>query len=924
MAESVKYALKKLFRTPEGQLKYYYIDMKTGKILSSLEGYVLWQQGQDFNKRTKEVVNKPVSGDGGASNGGTSTGKDGSDAPDRSSPIGGISGNVSQSRTVSSGPSTGRTLSSRTGANNYNYIERTLAPQIARVVPMTAGPANLIEAARRANNISAINAARRDLGLPEMSVAEKAKALAKDNYGYVGDVVVGNNQYAVSLDPSRIAPDNRSTFSPQTIKEEVERTGQPARMATEEEVASAKEKAKENGMSGWTTLGETKLAPEQIPERNPVEDKLNLPQRSTVGLDPSLFPDAPQPVQAQPEDKNQYGVSVGAPLDAAQSTFASYPDDTGSIYGAGTSRGRGYFAGLFGGFTPTPTPGLASQQRQAEDTSQRSTSSQTSQLGGISSTQQPSTQTNSLADSISAMERGRGMRDIGAPTVANVEQNQQNASHRPGDISPSLAENIGTSVNNVLGERGGFSVTSGTGEFGKAPHRESTNPAHDGFGRAADGFITYDGKPVTDQNVIGDVLADFAARNPETSGVGFGQNYMGDKTVHMDVAGRAAQWGEDGKSKNMMRDNPEMYSQIENARATGVSLPSYLDVEPTQSPRASQAMAQTTNTTPTTTTVEQSPAQQAQAQTKQNLEATKPNFSFNAADISLAAYALAGELSPSKLRDLTSEDKNKRQQAINEAANMLATMENRYNSKVYENEKDRLAKTLNPAHYNSLQPEHRQVTRNNFTQFGEALKNVVKDYATGALKPTLPEATHYRADYLDQPKWEEDSIFSPTQVGDHIFSRASLPGMNQAEFEGSGRAFKDNLLGITQDSYDSMGRGGLASAFSNPFNGYFGGYATTTDDGRSAFSGFFDNAGLGRGGTAQGYSNPLGGFFGGYGDGAVGAPSGGNSSSPDNSHTGGSSGPSTSGNSGGSPSQTGGFIDGGGFVDSMGGFWGDL
>lgn len=908
MAESVKYALKKLYRTPEGQLKHYFIDMNTGKVINDLTGYVVYDQGKGLKNPTEKekeskVTPKEILSEGTKN---TFTAKNEKDLDLYGNSIG------TSKTTTKISPNVQKAVDKqvRTEENNYKYVPQSLIGTVARVIPGISIPATMLEAARRANNVAAINAARKDLGLPELTVAEKAKAFAKDSFGYVGDVVAKGIQYSVGLDPSRIGPDNRSMWSPKSVKEQM--GDEKARLATEEEVAQAQK------------------------------------EKTSMRI--------VDPLQATTQDLKE---SFNKALDVEETSKLS-----GISSVAGTLSKNIVSQNITPAGVNVVTPKVQGLLDKASGIKESLLSAQTKEAMG-------------------APYSGKQMKSIGDPISSAVTQTQQDAEHRPGDISAELAQDIGISVNNVLGPNGGFTVTSGTGEYGGHRHRASTNDGK--YGRAADGYFTYNGKTVEDKEIIGDILADFAARNPSTAGVGYGKGYMGTTNVHIGYGG-AATWGKGSSKKGMLSEDPAMYDKIENARKTGIALPTYMDIVPDKRPSFAaptdveiavnnenlisvpdvayanpgslktfvqdsmlesmktqvpadfgmpkdaekakaleQALASVNNLPVFNSlgfkgniidTTESQTKELMQESVKDIIQTpvnsipaeenpTKPDF--NREDIDFVAYTIAGELAPQTLKDLTSIDEEARQEAVDEVANMIATIEARYESGKYADEPDPLAKTLNPAHYNSLMASSLKNTEFNYNKYGTQLSKLVEDYALGKIKPTVEDATHYRATYLTPPAWEKYAMAGLSKIGNHYFSTIAMPGTDKPEFERvNPGSFKASLLGTT-----GLGMGGTKEGYESPFGGFFGGYGPgdisnlSGGDYKSA-----PNQGLGQGGTAAGFNNPLGGFFGGYGPGA-----------PDNSS---SSNASNAGNNGSDP-DTDGLGQGGtaaGYDSPYGGFFG--
>ena len=116
--------------------------------------------------------------------------------------------------------------------------------------------------------------------------------------------------------------------------------------------------------------------------------------------------------------------------------------------------------------------------------------------------------------------------DLPSRPVADVGYRM--GAHRPNPPSMDLVNRIQTAATDVLGPNVRVDITSGQGQYGSSRHRD---PA----GIAADVkiFDKQTGKYVTNQRSMMDVAQAFAAQGGK--GVGYGPEYMGNGTMHLDT-----------------------------------------------------------------------------------------------------------------------------------------------------------------------------------------------------------------------------------------------------------------------------------------------------------------------------------------------------------------------------------------------------
>lgn len=112
----------------------------------------------------------------------------------------------------------------RNPSNNFGYVNK---PDWASLVSIAPGPLGIAgkigNAVVNANNVSAVNTARDMMNVPEQTFGEKAKGIAKDNKGFVGDYNINNETYGVGFEA--MTPDGRTALTPNEARLRSNATG---------------------------------------------------------------------------------------------------------------------------------------------------------------------------------------------------------------------------------------------------------------------------------------------------------------------------------------------------------------------------------------------------------------------------------------------------------------------------------------------------------------------------------------------------------------------------------------------------------------------------------------------------------------------------------------------------------------------------
>jgi len=119
------------------------------------------------------------------------------------------------------------------------------------------------------------------------------------------------------------------------------------------------------------------------------------------------------------------------------------------------------------------------------------------------------------------------------------------------------------------------------------------------------------------------------------------------------------------------------------------------------------------------------------------------------AQIDAMAYTLAGELDPSAMNNPKA------------VANLASTINNRIESVGPK-------ATFTGTQYNSLSPENRAVTNKNYQEFGQNLKQSIRDFYDGKNVPDVPDATHYYNPDIANPAWAGNLTDTITEAGHRI------------------------------------------------------------------------------------------------------------------------------------------------------------
>lgn len=306
-----------------------------------------------------------------------------------------------------------------------------------------------------------------------------------------------------------------------------------------------------------------------------------------------------------------------------------------------------------------------------------------------------------------------------------------------------------------------------------------TNSQNHMDGKAMDfAVIDPNGTRVTDR----DTLAGFASElgRQGIQSLGYGKGYMGPGMMHAGIAPSAAgatSWGAGGRSKNA---DPVVKAAFDAERGP-------VGILPMEAPAPESRPINDVNEV-TLTSFAQEP-QQTAAQTAIQNVLQEPVSSRNIPSniLNEMATTIAGELGSKTIQAIRSDDPEAKITAMKEVADIASTMYNRSQSTGNWNA------VTDSSQYNSRMKSNMATTMDNLSLVGGFIKQALNDYNKGSLIGNAPNATHYRASYVN-PSWANHSK-NEIQSGEHIFSNVTQPGTGILEY---GRKVPD--IGPVPDS----------------------------------------------------------------------------------------------------------------------------
>lgn len=609
----------------------------------------------------------------------------------------------------------------RTAENNFGYIDKPGIMTLAGLLPGIAGilgsAANI---AINANNIGAINAARKDLGLEPMTTKEAVKTAVLGTNGKVGSVTVDGKKVDVTLESDKVGTDKKGneTVSYKTakegvekVKEDVARTKEPIK-ETKTELAPAKPAPTGQSRTITPGAGLANLAPNGL--REGAEPKFSMGPGRSVAPDKEIISILDNSVKA-----------VLGPDWTIDITSGTYSPETRAKLDAKVAELQAK------GISPSSPQGKRELQA----------------LGQVGTTR------HTTAKAVDAAI-------INPTTGQSLTRNNTNE-----EIFRTIEQEAAARGAKGIGFGKGYMDADGRAKYHMDTVRDSTwgreaakvAQAMD-LGRSMGPLPAPDNRDVLPQPVDKETM--LAAERAPT-----GRGFLDSPELASNKENPLA-------PEAVVANN----TQAATSDAVGFMAPVTEKIEETQ-PQA-QPTQPTTQSQPT----EVPPAPEVQGMTTPTESPTKelPDFGNmtpaeyaargyverTPADKGLIAFTLAGELDPRTLADLNSSDPQTRQEAEIELANMITTVENRAASGKFGD--GTIKATLQPSQYNSLMKNNLNTTVKNFNANAEKLVGLVDSYySSDGIVPTNYGLTHYHNDQVNSD-WSS-KMKDKEAVGRHTF-----------------------------------------------------------------------------------------------------------------------------------------------------------
>lgn len=738
----------------------------------------------------------------------------------------------------------------RTAENNYGYESFGTVGDIAGVVGRAIGGpvgAAISAPGRLAgiSNLSAVQAARKDLGLATTEVGAKqvAGSFAKGSKNTkVGTVNIGQATYEVSLDPKEVGKINKTTgvatISPETAKQ-LAAENQQAITEVEAKPGAPKEKgivgkAIDKAKETLTGVKAESVTPGAKPSTAPTPSTPSL--GTAPAATPGYNPAAPGPTTtaATPTERSiTPGLGLG--------NLAPTRDVTATAPTGGIVSGLGGVVGV-GKRDTTNVPGLRDKTNvQNVSPEQRGTiaSSTPTGRGRYATPEMNTMQTvaNTVADTLGP---GYGLSITSGTYTPEQAQAVEAARAR------ATAEAKAKGYNKAKTEAHVKSEVGKVGGIGSPRH--STTLAGDYTITDLDTGMT-----VTDPKQVAAVAESLHAQGLS---VGYGANYMGNATIHADDTRPSAPntWGGYGFSPSTQASAQAAAQQRAGlASYSGIGVPGSrqyaLDTLGTPSTQAiARNMYDTNIGTPSTVTAFDNrydtmsptmaaaqalnaPATMSQglaamnqgytpgtAMSPANFSAVGMGYQYSPDQIGRVSMAIAGELGPQALRGLAVGTP----QSINETAAIMGTIDNRVSALTNVGYTDPVGQALTA--YDSVTKGFaKNTTAQNYAQYGQTVQDTVKGILDGSInaKNTAQQATHYANMDVASPSWAKTESFNKTetQVGAHTFgtpdTSMKAAGINNPAGYGTGYG-PAGAKGVTGASGMTHSPGSMYGGTQNP------------------------------------------------------------------------------------------------------------
>jgi spore germination cell wall hydrolase CwlJ-like protein len=952
----VKTAIPEFYYDDQGYLQTVYLDPDTLQQISDLGGYsVLGPDGQYYE------VTEDADEDG-----------DGSIDPlETTSYVQRLKGDHTTAQDAN--PDAGKGTMNTNAADNYGYQSKPgfvgpAATAIGMFNPALGMAAKVGSAAWNANNASAVASARQMLGLPDQvgvkGFTDAIKGVMKDNKGQIADVSINNKDYSVGFEA--LSPTGKTNLTPMEARNRgltlggiTEKSKPQSKLekamfeddpVSPEESAPSKSKSRMSQITGIEpgvlsrALEKTGLKPGFMTKA--LDKVFGVPETGPV---PAARPEAMPSVTpgAANTTKNavqaQTGVGVSTPAGTAEAAKGITPGAGLANLAGAAGKAAVDYSGLSGkGRNTAPEQGFMDKVSAAA----QQVLGPEAQLDVTSGTYSPEkTAAINEARAAAASKPGATAQSIAAAgKAAGQIGSTRHTTAKAVDFSISVAGKPATreQMQDVAAQFTKDNPTAGIGIGKGYMDKDGIARAHVDLSGLGKSWATstamketldaaragYNPTPFSNPGVPTSRPTPTAA---ELAGIEtpaeVDRNYadQGNLTAPEVDRNYAEQARSTAFSPEVDRNYAgQGFAQTPNTAPTPGYKP---DLDPTQHKSVFDSIAPSQQATaaaigPTTNDkLGTSPA----ARAAMGLTPRSPE------EKSAMAQAIAGELSPKSLDNLSKNDPAARA----EFAAMVASMENRAQSKTYTG----VAATLSPTQYNSLMDANMSTTKQNYSKYSAVLDKAMDDFYSGKMPENLDKTSYYNPDISD-PSWGP-MMTDPTKIGEHIFGSLPEYGPDAAAQKAAaamslmagtnyspGKAKDDHVgtyagggTGTThggspgQSGGAGYSPGGMNSPSGSSAAGGSGNYGPSGNSSTGGGSGY--GGGVAGGGTASGGSAGMSGG-GGFSPGGMGSPSGSTASSPSSGGSNRGLGGPTSNNSGMSGgNKAGGSVGkGGGFASS--------
>lgn len=631
----------------------------------------------------------------------------------------------------------------RTEENNFGYVDKPALLSLASLIPGVAGLIGTgINLGINLNNLDAVNAARKELGLEPMTLAEAAKT-AITGKGKVGEIEVDGKKVTVTLDDDNVGTDKKG----------------------KDTVSFSTAKAFDDAIKGKADIDDD-LEPEPFaPVSTPpmttspaggarAASGIGVGWEDDIDVAKTEAPKATESVQNRASGYEGRGLAALAPngLRGQEDVEIDYTGTSTKTWDEGlkdeTKNSIGYMAGAMNGLT------VNSGYRDKANNDRVGGAPNSTHMKGTGVDISVKNYTPSQVANLVANARDAGFtKAIGYDThihfdyTGRIDPNKDRDIQLTGKISDSMKEGATRSLyaketdavpgqrDTALAQIEAIQAPAGKGFMG-SPELASNKPA--------------------EVDVKGTAIADATPLSPDIDQSRFGYD------TGVGLTGMPSEVDKQDPMSNETFDENRVYgdtfqgaqdpmlNETFDENRAGYPAPTTLSTDiygqPEQSGRVDYAGM--------------SPAEAA----------AKGMVDRSAQEKGMMSLALAGELSPHSLAVLSNPEnytQNQVETAKAEAAGIIATMENTFASGKYEN-----VETALTSRYDAVKSQDAlRTSLANFETYAPTLTGVVDNFYSPDKQGIVPvdyAVTHYYQPEISNPEWGRE-MKNPTDIGDHRF-----------------------------------------------------------------------------------------------------------------------------------------------------------